>query len=124
MWRHRFVFDRWGWELPGGLIEAGEDPMVTAMREVEEETGYRPTCLEHLVSYQPMAGMVDSEHVLFVGRGAERVGKPVGEVEADRLEWVPMSEIPGMIARGDIWTSGTLIGLLQAQAWVNGQGHG
>ncbi|WP_313047547.1 NUDIX domain-containing protein [Nonomuraea jabiensis] len=50
MWRHRFVFDRWGWELPGGLVEAGEDPMVTAAREVEEETGYRPKNVERLVS--------------------------------------------------------------------------
>ncbi|MBN6058347.1 NUDIX hydrolase, partial [Nonomuraea sp. RK-328] len=124
MWRHRFVFDRWGWELPGGLVEAGEDPMATAVREVEEETGYRAKQVEHLVSYQPMAGMVDSEHILFLMRGAELVGKPEGEVEADRIEWVPMAEIPGMIAGGDIWTSGTLIGLLQAQQRLNGQGRG
>ncbi|MDR8407815.1 NUDIX hydrolase [Nonomuraea sp. 3-1Str] len=124
MWRHRFVFDRWGWELPGGLVEAGEDPMATAVREVEEETGYRAKQVEHLVSYQPMAGMVDSEHILFLMRGAELVGKPEGEVEADRIEWVPMAEVPDMIARGDIWTSGTLIGLLQAQQRLNGQGRG
>ncbi|WP_344861203.1 NUDIX hydrolase [Planomonospora alba] len=117
MWRHRFLFDRWGWELPGGLVEAGEDPMTTAVREVEEETGYRPKETEHLVTYQPMAGMVDSEHNLFLVRGADLVGKPTGEeVEADLIEWIPMAEIPEMIARGDIWTSGTLIGLYAAQA--------
>ncbi|MEV4245681.1 NUDIX domain-containing protein [Streptosporangium canum] len=33
MWRHRFLADRWGWELPGGLIDAGEDAMATAARE-------------------------------------------------------------------------------------------
>ncbi|MGW5687374.1 NUDIX hydrolase [Nonomuraea sp. NPDC003754] len=123
MWRHRFVCDRWGWELPGGLVDAGEDPMTTAAREVEEETGYRPLSAEHLVTYQPMAGMVDSEHSLFLMRGAEKVGSPKGEVEADRIEWFPMSEIPEMIARGDIWTSGALIGLLQARERLNGQGH-
>ena len=26
LWRHRFVQDRWGWELPGGLIDEGEEP--------------------------------------------------------------------------------------------------
>jgi hypothetical protein len=26
LWRHRFVPDRWGWELPGGLVDDGEEP--------------------------------------------------------------------------------------------------
>ncbi|MGW4411985.1 NUDIX hydrolase [Nonomuraea sp. NPDC004702] len=122
IWRHRFVADRWGWELPGGLVEAGEDPMDTAVREVEEETGYRPKNVEPLVSYQPMAGMVDAEHLLFVARGAEWMGAPEGEVEADRIQWVPIAEVRSMMARGEIWTSGTLIGLLQVQMWLNGRG--
>jgi 8-oxo-dGTP pyrophosphatase MutT (NUDIX family) len=42
MWRHRFIIDRWVWELPGGYVDPNEDPTVTAAREVEEETGWRP----------------------------------------------------------------------------------
>jgi 8-oxo-dGTP pyrophosphatase MutT (NUDIX family) len=42
IWRHRFVPDCWTWELPGGYVDADEDPAVTAAREVEEETGWRP----------------------------------------------------------------------------------
>src|SRR4051812_42080220 len=58
VWRHRFVTDRFGWELPGGIVGAGEDPAVAAARETEEETGWRPkTPLHHLCSFQPMPGM-------------------------------------------------------------------
>ena len=34
LWRHRFVQDRWGWELPGGLIDDDEEPADTAAREL------------------------------------------------------------------------------------------
>jgi len=120
MWRHRFLFDRWGWELPGGLVEVGEDPKDTAIREVQEETGYRVREIEHLITFQPMVGMVDSEHIVFLARGAELVGEPTGEVEADLIEWIPMKEIPDMIARGDLWNSGVLVGLLYARERLSG----
>ena len=52
MWRHRFIIDRWVWELPGGYVDPEEDPAVTATREVEEETGgWRPREARPLVSF-------------------------------------------------------------------------
>lgn len=53
LWRHRFMIDRWVWELPGGYVDPDEDPAVTAAREVEEETGWRPRNVKPLVSLLP-----------------------------------------------------------------------
>ena len=113
LWRHRFVQDRWGWELPGGLIDEGEEPVEAAVRELEEETGYRAGRVEHLITFQPMVGMVDSEHVVFTGRDPEKVAEPVEANEIERMEWVPLSSVPGLIAAREIWNSGTLVGLLR-----------
>jgi 8-oxo-dGTP pyrophosphatase MutT (NUDIX family) len=113
LWRHRFVQDRWGWELPGGLIDEGEEPAETAVRELEEETGYRAGRVEHLITFQPMVGMVDSEHVVFVGRDPEKVGEPTETTEVERMEWVPLASVPGLIEFGEIWNSGTLVALLR-----------
>jgi 8-oxo-dGTP pyrophosphatase MutT (NUDIX family) len=113
MWRHRFVQDRWGWELPGGLIDEGEEPAEALQRELEEETGYRAGRVEHLVTFQPMVGMVDSEHVMFVGRDPEKIGEPTETNEADKIEWVRLSSVPGLIASGQIWNAGTLVSLLR-----------
>jgi 8-oxo-dGDP phosphatase len=112
MWRHRFVQDRWGWELPGGLIDAGEEPEQAAIRELEEETGYRAGRVEHLATYEPMVGMVTSEHAVFIGRDPEKIGEPTEVSESDRIEWVPLKSVPELIASGKIWNSGVLIGLL------------
>ncbi|MFF7153110.1 NUDIX domain-containing protein [Streptomyces sp. NPDC008139] len=116
LWRYRFVPQQWGWELPGGIVDPGEDGNATALREVEEETGWRPTALEHVVTFQPMVGMVDSPHEIFVGRGAERVGSPTDLEEAGHVEWVPLADIPGLMGRGDLMGSGTLVALLHILA--------
>ncbi|MCX4551360.1 MULTISPECIES: NUDIX domain-containing protein [unclassified Streptomyces] len=116
MWRYRFVPDRWGWELPGGIVEDGEDACVTATREVEEETGWRPKNVEKVVTYQPMIGMVDSPHDIFVSRGADHIGDPVDAEEAGHIAWVPMADIPALMARDELMGSGTLVGLLHVLA--------
>lgn len=114
-WRHRFVPDLWNWELPGGLLDDGEAPAETAAREVEEETGYRPRSIEHLVTFEPMAGTVRSAHHVFLARGAEQVADPT-ELNEGTFRWVPLIDVPGLIATGKVGNSGALVGLLHVLA--------
>ncbi|MEU9199465.1 NUDIX domain-containing protein [Streptomyces sp. NPDC048332] len=116
LWRYRFVPQQWGWELPGGIVESGEDAAVTAVREAEEETGWRPGPVEHVVSYQPMIGMVDSPHEIFVAHGAQKVGEPTDAEEAGEIAWVPLDDIPRLMSEGRLMGSGTLVALLHILA--------
>jgi 8-oxo-dGTP pyrophosphatase MutT (NUDIX family) len=95
------------------LIDEGEEPAETAVRELEEETGYRAGRVEHLATFQPMVGMVDSEHYVFVGRDPEKVGEPTETNEVERMKWVPLSSVPQLIDAGEIWNSGSLVALLR-----------
>lgn len=119
-WRHRFVPDVWNWELPGGIVDEGEEPAQTAAREVVEETGYRPRNLAHLTSFEPMIGMVTSPHHVFVAHGAERVAQPTEQNEG-RFEWVPLDKVTQLIASGEVRNAGALVGLLYCLAIRGGK---
>jgi 8-oxo-dGDP phosphatase len=112
MWRHRFVIDRWVWELPGGYVDEDEDPAVTAAREVEEETGWRPGPLEHLLSFQPMVSTIDGENLIYLADGAEFVGDVADINEAELVGWVDLEEVMPMITRGEIVGSSSVVALL------------
>ncbi|WP_239124578.1 NUDIX domain-containing protein [Rhizocola hellebori] len=116
MWRHRFVSDIWNWELPGGLVDEGEEPAEAAAREILEETGYRPRSMEHLVTFEPMIGMVKNPHHVFLGRGAEQVAEPTETTEMERMRWVPLADVPGLIRSGQVSNSGSLVALLHVLA--------
>ncbi|MGW6280771.1 NUDIX domain-containing protein [Kribbella sp. NPDC055071] len=113
MWRHRFLTDTWAWELPMGIIEAGETPAAAAARELEEETGWRANGLTELIQSEPAAGIMDSRHYVFRATSASYVGEPVEQNESDRIEWIPLGDVPAMIGRQEIVSGITLVGLQQ-----------
>jgi 8-oxo-dGTP pyrophosphatase MutT (NUDIX family) len=116
LWRHRFVDDSWGWELPGGIVGDGEAGAGAAARETEEETGWRPGPLTPLLTFQPMVGMVDTPHEIYIGHGASHVGEPTDREEVGRVSWIPLSAILKLISKGEVLGSGSLVGLLHVLA--------
>jgi 8-oxo-dGDP phosphatase len=112
MWRHRFIIDRWVWELPGGYLDPGEDPAITAAREVEEETGWRPRDIRPLGSFQPSVGTTDAENLLYVAMGADHIGDPVDINEAERVRWIPLESVRDLMARGEIVGAASQVALL------------
>ena len=112
MWRHRFILDRWVWELPGGYLDPDEDPAACAVREVEEETGWRPRTIEQLLTFQPMVGTIDQANIVYLARGADQTGTTLDINEAERISWIPLTEVQQRINDGEIVGAGSVAGLL------------
>jgi 8-oxo-dGTP pyrophosphatase MutT (NUDIX family) len=113
LWRHRFAVDRWGYELLGGLVEPGEDPATTAAREAEEESGWQPISTPaHLISFQPLPGIIDSPVHVYLWCNAEKVCEPTDPDEAGRLEWIDIKRLPRLVQDGQLLGAGTLVAVL------------
>ncbi|MCC3655110.1 MULTISPECIES: NUDIX hydrolase [Streptomyces] len=102
LWRHRFITGTYGWELAAGVVEESEDCAFAAAREMEEETGWRPGRLRHLLSVEPSNGLTDARHHIYWTDEAEYIGQPADAFESDRREWVPLKLVPDMVARGEV----------------------
>ena len=113
LWRYRFITEQWGYELLGGLVDGGEDAAVTAAREAEEESGWRPLGEpEPLVSFEPLPGQATAPVEVFLWRGAKRIGEPTDTEEVGRVEWVPLVRVPELVQRQELLGAGTLVALL------------
>lgn len=90
-------------ELPAGLVgdeEVGEDVKQAAMRELEEETGYRAADMVDLGRFHASPGMSSEGFSLLRAEGLTRVGAG-GGVEGDQIavHRVPLTEISDFIDR-------------------------
>lgn len=100
LWRHRFITDTWGYEIPAGGIDDGESPADAASREVLEETGWSVDNVEPLISFHPSNGLSDQVFHIFVGTGPRHHGDPSDPFESERIEWVPSTRLTELMGEG------------------------
>lgn len=114
-WRHRFLPDRFGWELPGSDVEPDEQAAVTAVRAVLNDTGWRPASpMVRLMTCSPVADLVDRPHEVFLAEGAEFVGSR--QRPSPQVDWIPLATVPDLVGQGEITDTGSLVGLLYTLA--------
>lgn len=108
------------WQFPGGLIDGDEDPLLSAQRELREETGYRASEWEQLTWFYDNPALGNAASLLFVARGAEREGEPMWDsAEQMTQEWVTVKWLREAIRRGDIVDRVVLAAV--AQLWARGE---
>lgn len=106
--QYRCVEDGQILEIPAGKLEPGEDPMVCAARELEEETGYKARLLMPVCSIYSAVGFSDEIIHIYVTKGLEK-----GQINLDEDEYVTikkytLEEVINKILNGEIKDSKTI----------------
>ncbi|TFD92513.1 NUDIX hydrolase [Jeotgalibacillus sp. R-1-5s-1] len=88
--QYRKALERSILEIPAGKLEPGEEPHITAVRELEEETGYGCRELKPLISFYTSPGFADELVHVFV---AEDLYKIENASATDEDEFVELIEL-------------------------------
>ena len=100
------------WELPAGKLEAGEEPLVGAKRELAEETGYAAKKWTPLVEYYASPGFLGESMIVFLAEGLVAGDAHPEEDEKIEFRLVKLSEVLKMIDKGAILDGKTLTSVL------------
>lgn len=109
----RYGIDEFSLEIPGGIIDPGEDPIAAGVRELREESGYVGRTARLLGSVHPNPAMQSNRCHLVLVEGAQRTAEfewdPDEEMEVVVL---PVDEVYARAERGGITHAMVLDGLL------------
>ena len=81
-------------EIPAGTLDKGESPKRCALREIQEETGYKAKRMTHLITYYPSIGYNTEAIHCFVASGLTRVKT---KLDTDEFITVKKMELPKLI---------------------------
>ncbi|MEM7455101.1 MAG: NUDIX hydrolase [Planctomycetota bacterium] len=103
-------------EAVSGGIEPGEDPDLTARRELQEELGLEAANWEYLTTVDPFTTIVVSPTRLYIATGLKEVERDLEGTEQIERVTLSLDEAIARIASGEITHAPTCVGLLMAAA--------
>ncbi len=99
-------------EIPAGTREQGEDPETCAVRETQEETGYRPRKVEHMGGFFSAPGFCTEFLHCYLLTDLEESRKPGDEDENIEVERLTLEEAIAAIWSGEICDAKSICGIL------------
>ena len=117
----RYPLDRVFLELPAGKIHPGEDILLTARRELQEETGYVAERWHHLGVIHPCIGYSDERIEIFFARGLSHVGHGLDDGEFLEVHELDLAQALDAVRDGRLTDGKSVAGLLWAERVLDGR---
>jgi ADP-ribose diphosphatase len=116
--QYRAPLDRDLLEIPAGKRDvAGEDPIITAHRELAEEIGRTADHMDLLAEFYNSPGFSDEHSYTYLARGLHETALQPDGIEEQSMEivHVPLAVVPALIHAGEITDAKTIIGLMMTR---------
>jgi len=110
--QYRHAANQYLWELPAGKLDAGEDALAGAKRELAEETGYSAKKWKPLVEYYASPGFLGESMKVYVAEGLVVGDAHPEDDEHIEIRLVRLSDVVKMIDKGMIMDGKTLTSVL------------
>ncbi len=111
----RYAFDRVVLEIPAGKREVGEEPLLTARRELQEEVGATASEWTDLGAILPSPGCYGETLYLYLARGLQCGDVCPDEDEFLECEWMPIDELYRLCMDGTVQDGKTVTAVLKVK---------
>ena len=112
--QYRYVAQGFYWEMPTGASHGGESLEATAQRELAEEAGYEAGRLVPLGKFHTSKSILREVAHLYLAEDLRPASRPADHTEFIERRTFPFAEVLGMVERGEIMDSMTIVAVLHA----------
>ncbi len=109
--QYRYAYDEVIYEIPAGKIELGEDPLVCAKRELEEETGYFAENIEYMQTIYPTCGYSNEKIYIYYAYNLTKTKQHFDDDEIIEVYEFSFDEALELIKSGEIKDAKTIIAI-------------
>lgn len=100
------------WEIPAGKLEPGETPKECAIRELEEETGYKAENLKLIYKFYTSAGFSNQKIYIYLATGLSYGNRNLDEDEDIDVYKIDIEKAYNLVLENEIEDAKTSIGIL------------
>ncbi|HRI78677.1 MAG TPA: NUDIX hydrolase [Cyclobacteriaceae bacterium] len=111
----RFTLNEWSWEIPEGGGDLNKDPLISAQRELKEETGLTAKKWKLIQRAHLSNSVSDEEGFIFLATDLTEGSSHREDSEADmKVMKLPFKKALKMVLHGEITDSLSVMGILKA----------
>jgi ADP-ribose pyrophosphatase len=110
--QYRNAVDSYTLEIPAGGLNPGEDSLTCAIRECEEETGYKAGEVHHLIDVYTTVAFSNEKICIYYTTGITPTRQNLDEDEFVTIERHSLEDLSKMILNGEILDAKTVAALL------------